>query len=437
MQKAKFQPNAVSRGDPIVCHYHAKQIAFSKRHSSNTLCFTDGKALDNKKNNENRTNVMPGPQHTDPPLFSGTRLPAIDAMRGIVMVLMAMDHASHVFNAGRYVRDSFAWYPAGSEIPAAQFLTRWVTHLCAPTFLFLAGLVLALSVAKRQARGDPERSIDADIIKRGIFILLLDPLWMSFGFGEGTVLQVLYAIGVSLCCMVFLRRLGVRSLFVLGIGLLFFGEALYGLVVWAAGGQRSGLPGIFLVTGGSVTKSIYVLYPVVPWLAYMILGWACGKRMRDKETFNTVRWFTMAGALSIIAFFIFRGFNKYGNMLLYRYENSLLQWLHVSKYPPSLTFSALELGLMFLVLSLLFAWYRNRNASTANPLHVFGRTPLFFYLIHVHLLAAGAWVLNLHRVFGLMETYFATIIVLLVLYPLCRWYCRVKRAHPNSLLRYL
>ena len=126
---------------------------------------------------------MPGPQHTDSPDFTGTRLPAIDAMRGIVMVLMAMDHASHVFNAGRYARDSSIWYPPGSEIPAAQFLTRWVTHLCAPTFLFLAGFVLALSVAKRQARGDPERTIDGDMIKRGIFILLLDPLWMSFGFG--------------------------------------------------------------------------------------------------------------------------------------------------------------------------------------------------------------------------------------------------------------
>jgi uncharacterized membrane protein len=379
---------------------------------------------------------MPGPQHTDSTVFTGTRLPAIDAMRGIVMVLMAMDHASHVFNAGRYARDSFSWYPAGSEIPAAQFLTRWVTHLCAPTFLFLAGLVLALSVAKRQARGDAERSIDADIIKRGIFILLLDPLWMSFGFGEGTVLQVLYAIGVSLCCTVLLRRLGMRSLFVLGLGLLFFGE-LAGLAVWAGDGQRPGLLGAFLITGGAVTKGIYVLYPVIPWLAYMILGWVCGKQMLGQDALNPVRFFAIAGVVSLIVFFMVRGFNKYGNMLLYRYDNSLLQWLHVSKYPPSLTFSALEMGLMFLILAFLFAWYRNRNASDANPLQVFGRTPLFFYIIHVHLLAAAAWLLNLHRAFGLMETYTATVFALMVLYPLCRWYGRLKQARPKSLLRYL
>jgi uncharacterized membrane protein len=132
-----------------------------------------------------------------------------------------------------------------------------------------------------------------------------------------------------------------------------------------------------------------------------------------------------------------RGFNQYGNMLLYRYGNSPLQWLHVSKYPPSLTFSALELGLMFLIMALLFAWYRNRNASVANPLHVFGRTPLFFYIIHVHLLAATAWLLNLHLAFGLIGTYLATLIVLLVLYPLCRWYDRIKQARPKSLLQFL
>ena len=380
---------------------------------------------------------MSGQQHTDSPVFTGTRLPAIDAMRGIVMVLMAMDHASHVFNAGRYARDSFTWYPAGSEIPAAQFLTRWVTHLCAPTFLFLAGFVLALSVARRQARGDPERSTDADIIKRGIFILLLDPLWMSFGFGEGIVLQVLYAIGASLCCMVLLRRLGIRSLLVTGLGILFFGEVLKGLAMWAGDGQRPGLLGTLLITGGAVSKDIYVLYPMIPWLAYMILGWACGKRMLGKDAFNPVRLFTMVGALSLIAFFIIRGFNKYGNMLLYRYDNSILQWLHVSKYPPSLTFSALELGLMFLILAFLFAWYRSRHASAANPLQVFGRAPLFFYVIHVHLLAAAAWVLNLYRAFGLLETYIATVVALMVLYPLCRWYGRFKQARPKSLLRYL
>jgi uncharacterized membrane protein len=124
-------------------------------------------------------------------------------------------------------------------------------------------------------------------------------------------------------------------------------------------------------------------------------------------------------------------------MMLFRYGNSILQWLHVGKYPPSLSFAALELGIMFLILALLFAWYRNRQPSASNPLLVFGRTPIFFYLIHVHLLAAGARVLNFHQTGGLPQAFIAAAAVLLVLYPLCRWYGRVKKTHPGSLLRFL
>jgi uncharacterized membrane protein len=365
------------------------------------------------------------------------RLPAIDAMRGIVMVLMAIDHASHAFNAGRYVTDSNIWYRPGSEIPAAQFLTRWVTHLCAPTFLFLAGFALALSVAGRQARGDRERSIDRDISLRGIFILLLDPLWMSFGFGEGIVFQVLYAIGLSLCCMVPLRRFGTRGLLAIGLGSMLFGEALVKLAVWAGGGQQPGPTGALLITGLRSVSGVFVLYPLFPWLAYMILGWVCGKHMLRNDAFKPVRFFSLAGAVSLSVFFIVRGFNQYGNMLLYRYDNSILQWLHVSKYPPGLSFAALESGLMFLMLAFLFAWYRSRKASSVNPLVVFGRTPLFFYVIHVHLLAASAWMLNMNQAGGLIETYISTMAALLLLYPLCRWYGRVKQSNPGSLLRYL
>jgi uncharacterized membrane protein len=380
---------------------------------------------------------MPESQYTASEVFTGTRLPAIDAMRGIVMVLMAMDHASHAFNAGRYVADSVVWYPPGAEIPTAQFLTRWVTHVCAPTFLFLAGFVLALSVAKRLSRGDVEGAIDKDIFIRGLFILLLDPLWMSIGFGGNITFQVLYAIGASLCCMVLLRRLGMVKLLIIGLGLVFFGEALVKLALWAGGGQKPGPLGILLVTGLQKVKAVYVLYPLLPWLAYMILGWVCGKVMLRKDSFNAVGFFSTAGAVSLIVFFIVRGFNKYGNMALYRYDHSVVQWLHVSKYPPSLTFAALELGLMFLILAVLFVWYRNRKASPANPLQVFGRTPLFFYVIHVHLLAAAAWLLNMHQTGGLRETYVATGAALMVLYPLCRWYDRLKQSYPQSLLRYL
>ena len=376
-------------------------------------------------------------QHSTRGPASPQRLPAIDVMRGIVIVLMAIDHAAHMFNAGHYVTDSFVLYQAGTPIPSVQFLTRWITHLCAPTFIFLAGWALALSVAGRPETPASDRSTDQYLLKRGLFILLLDPLWMSFAFGPSIVFQVLYAIGGSLICMIWLRRLSLTTLLTIGLGLMLFGEGLAGLVIWLAGGSKAGLIGAFLVTGGKIGPSVYVLYPLLPWLAYMILGWCCGHLVLTDRIDKPVTLFARSGAYALLAFIFIRGFNRYGNMLLYRENGSILQWLHVSKYPPSLSFALLELGLLFVCLSLLFIRYRNSTGSDKSPLRVFGQTALFFYVLHVHLLALAAWLLGLRKAGGLTETWIATVAVLLVLYPLCLGYRRIKRKGRYPLLRYL
>src|SRR5258707_363899 len=116
------------------------------------------------------------------PAMSGSprapRLEAIDWVRGLVMVLMTVDHTSDAFNSRRLMTDAvFLWHP-GTVLPTAQFLTRWVTHLCAPTFVFLAGCALALSISRRVAAGARAGAIDRHILQRGLFIVALDPLWM-------------------------------------------------------------------------------------------------------------------------------------------------------------------------------------------------------------------------------------------------------------------
>ena len=365
------------------------------------------------------------------------RLVAIDVMRGIVIVLMAFDHASGMFNAGRYVTDAIGFYKPGSVIPAAQFLVRWMTHLCAPTFIFLAGWSLSLSVGRQKTAGVPDRRIDTFILKRGLFIMLLDPLWMSIGFGHGLVFQVLYAIGGSLCCMIFLRRLGIRALIAVGLILLVFAETLAGLAIGFDKGRNPGIIAAFLVTGGRVGSEAYVLYPLLPWLGYMVLGWGIGRLPAGGRMAAPTTLYTRLGVLSLMVFALVRGLNHYGNMLLYRDDASVLQWLHVSKYPPSLSFAALELGIMFLCLAILFAYYRNRTANQWNPLTVFGQTPLFFYILHVHLLAIAAWLLNMRHSGGLIETVTATLAVLLVLYPACLWYRGVKQRKSFGLQRYI
>ena len=380
---------------------------------------------------------MTGNQKKDSKVYTGSRLPAIDAMRGIVMILMTLDHASFAFNAGRYAKDSFRWYQIGSEIPVIQFLVRWVSHLCAPTFLFLAGFALVMHVTRRQSRGHSEGSINSDIIKRGLFLMMLDPLWMSFGFGGGIVLQVLFCIGASLCIMALLRRLGTGTLMIICLGILFLGEAISQLSFWNNHGEIVQLVGRLLLSGGMVKGKVYVLYPAIPWLGYMLLGWICSKYLTGKGSLGPPRLFLMAGILSLTVFFVARGLNQYGNMLLYRYNNSIVQWLHVSKYPPSLTFSSLELGLMFLILTCLFLLCRKLKKTSLNPLYIFGRTPLFFYILHVHLLTLTARQLGLYRSAGLAEAFISTLGVLLIMYPLCRWYFGAKRSHPRSFLRFI
>ena len=131
------------------------------------------------------------------------RIRAIDWVRGLVIALMTVDHAGSIFDAAHMRGDSARWVP-GTPLPAGEFLTRWVTHLCAPTFVLLAGASLALSAEKR--RGEPGQT--RFIVTRGLLIAALDPLWMSLGFARYRVLvfQVLYAIGMSLVCMAALRR---------------------------------------------------------------------------------------------------------------------------------------------------------------------------------------------------------------------------------------
>ena len=366
------------------------------------------------------------------------RLPALDWLRGLVMILMTVDHASGTFNAGRLMTDSLALYQPGTALPASQFLTRWMTHLCAPTFVFLAGAALALSVEKRQAAGEPRGVTDRFILARGLLIMALDPLWMSPVFTPGQVLlQVLYAIGGSLLVMIPLRRLGSAWLLGIGLALVFGGEALTGLVLLATGGDPT-LPAALLLTGGRFGPVI-IAYPVLPWLAIMMIGWAFGSYLRTAPRVAAERRLLAAGLAALALFVVVRGLNGYGNMRLLREDGSLVQWLHVSKYPPSLSFTALELGLAALLLATSFRVARLAPgaARTLTPLAVLGQTALFFYLLHVHVLTLGAHLLGAAHRGGLAATYAASLVVVVLLYPLCAWYRDYKQARPNGWPRYV
>jgi uncharacterized membrane protein len=362
-----------------------------------------------------------------------TRLLPIDWLRGLVMVLMTVDHASGAFNGGRLFGDSTLFYRTGSPLPADQFFTRWMTHLCAPTFVFLAGFVLLLSVERRRSQGQSEGSITRFIVTRGLLIAALDPLWMMWVFGSPRqpVLQVLYAIGMSFVALAFLRRLPPLLLGAIGLVLCVVDEPLAASLA-NSGPVVGGALRLLLVPG--IVGPFLVGYPLIPWLAIMLLGWAAADIAR-REPQHFRRWLVLAGLGALVVFAVVRGLNGFGNSGLLREDGSIVQWLHTSKYPPSLAYTSCELGLAWLLLAAFSsAPIPSWAASVLTPL---GQNAFFFYLLHVHLLEGAAELLGLHHKAGLGATYLSAAVVIAVLLPACRAYGRYKRAHPNSWAKYI
>ncbi|WP_372364599.1 DUF1624 domain-containing protein [Candidatus Uabimicrobium sp. HlEnr_7] len=359
------------------------------------------------------------------------RLLAIDWLRGLIMIVMTIDHASMAFNSGRLVTDSIFLYKAGTELAVDQFFVRWITHICAPGFLFLAGISLALSIEKRIARGECPRELDSFIIKRGILLIAFDVLWMSL-IVNGIVLQVLYAIGFSFICMPLLRRLSNKWLWIISLSIIIGGEAITGLIYKTIGVN---IISSLLLSGG-IHQYFLVIYPLLPWLAIMIIGWILGRSFLEKE--QNPSKFILLGVGALIFFSIVRSINSYGNFLLYRENHSIVQWLHVSKYPPAITFIFLELGIIAILLGgFLYLQKKEYITTILKPLQILGQTALFYYLLHMHIMVWTAKFFGMKGTQGLTATFISTVCVIVILLPCCYMYRQLKIKYKNSWLRYV
>jgi uncharacterized membrane protein len=390
---------------------------------------------------------------------SPARIAAIDWMRGLVMILMALDHASLAWNGGRLAADSAylldpesggpLWVP-GSPLDTLQFYTRWITHLCAPTFLFLSGTSLAMSLEKRRSQGMREVDFDRQLLIRAAVIFACEG-FLSVMSGMGTpFLQVLFAIGASMVAMVVLRRLPTTALVVLGVGWLigseFFLTRFFPIMtsVGEAGdvAGRSVFELLFFTAGAK--GSLLVFYPMTHWLAMMLLGWAFGRSLLARSNTtkgyeDTEKLLLLSSLSALLVWAFLRSQNGYGNLGLLRDNTTIVQWLHMSKYPPSLVFSLMELGLMALLLLFFMRFERHMKNRPApnNPLLVFGQTPLFFYMAHMILLGGSAvlWTGGV-GMRGLSEAYIAAGITIVLLYPACIGYRALKTKFSTSVLRY-
>lgn len=189
------------------------------------------------------------------------------------------------------------------------------------------------------------------------------------------------------------------------------------------------------------TESLSIKYPLFPWLAVMVLGWVFGRHLvrvgagTTRVSGKTVLW--ISGALSLIVFAVVRWNAGYGDMFLHRADESWQQWLHVSKYPPSMTYLALELGILFLCLALLRTIEERIGVRENGVFLVFGQTAMFFYLVHRLALEIPATYFGLRGFGNLATTYIVAAVMLVLLYPACRWYRTFKAARPDSFLKYV
>jgi uncharacterized membrane protein len=388
-----------------------------------------------------------------------SRITSIDFLRGLVMVIMALDHVRMYFGLGN-------WYAEPTDLSSTTpllFFTRWITHFCAPVFVFLAGTSASLYGRKL---GNTEQ-LAWFLFTRGLWLILIEIVVVTLGWTFDVtysfiILQVIWAIGISmvlLSALVFLRWQ-----LILGIGIiLVFGHNLLDPIHLRG---RGSLDTVWYILHQAQRVSlgnhlISIVYPVLPWIGLMTLGYVSGNLYTASFPIERrKRWLLGIGLVATILFILLRSLHLYGEPTDWQEQNSsiftVMSFLNMTKYPPSLQFLLMTMGPAMIFLALI----EHVNWRAKNPLVVFGKVPFFFYVIHIYLIHALAmlalaysgrdpkeYILSAQSLtsgrlsnfgFGLGTVYAVWLIVLLGLYPLCRWYQKVREKHPTSWwLRYL
>jgi uncharacterized membrane protein len=390
------------------------------------------------------------------------RLTAVDALRGLVMVIMALDHVRDFFHAGAMV-----FQPEDlTRTTQAVFFTRWVTHICAPSFFLLAGIGAWL----RFARDGSKPRLSRFLWTRGVWLIVVElivmRLAMNFTWSSQypVILLILWALGLSMIALAALIYLPLRVLAVLSISIIALHNLLDGIQAGGLGAFE-GLwrilhqPGFFMPAG----VPIVVAYPVLPWIGVIAAGFCLGS-VFSRPAPERRQLLVRLGLASIAAFLALRAVNVYGNPVPWASQPSpvftLLSFLNTTKYPPSLQFLLMTLGPSLLLL----AYFDRRQLPDRNPLVVIGRVPFFYYVLHfwlIHILASimayvsyGAdsftWLFSPLPSMGgaadtyppgfgypLWVTYVVWIAVVLMLYPLCVWFAGVKKRSRAWWLGYL
>lgn len=394
-----------------------------------------------------------------PPAAVKTRVQSIDILRGIVMIIMALDHTRDFFHNKATTGNPLD--PATTT--GVLYFTRWITHFCAPTFVFLAGCSAYL-VGLRKTK----KQLSSFLLKRGLWLILAEAVLISFGLTfdptwSVVFFSVIWAIGISMVILAALVFLPFRVLFVIG-ALIVLGHDLLDYPEAAANGNVGFLwkllhgPGLVILPFAT-GHMLAIAYHFLPWLGIMIMGYCTGKLfvssvdpVRRSKTLLTI------GFGLIVLFIILRWINLYGNPFPWAEQKTALQtffsFMNVNKYPPSLMYTCATVGPALILLSLIEG-VQNKFTSFVQ---VYGRVPFFYYALHLYLIhifviiafyATGhtnaeirepnAFILFRPAKFGfdLWAVYLIWMSVVLLLYPLCKWYNKYKSTHDHWWLSYV
>ena len=390
------------------------------------------------------------PLKTFPPIKTSYRIDSIDLLRGLVMIIMALDHTRDFFHRDAWTSDPLN--PA-TTTPILYF-TRWITHLCAPIFVFLAG-----SGAYFQSLRKTKKQLSLFLIKRGLWLFFIEIVVLNFAFSFDVhyrlfVLQTIWSIGMSMIILGLMIWLPFRAIFIIGLVIVlghnsldFFEKNnpntgwLYDLI------HR---PGQFPLWGN---HGLFIFYPFLPWSGLMMLGYCFGKLFLKFEGIERKKMLLWLG-FGVLAFFtVLRATNEYGDPLHWSTQRNTLytffSFMNVQKYPPSLLYMCATVGIGILFL----AFAGNVKNGLTKFITVYGRVPFLYYILHfflIHLVSSICYLSRGHSLaeglktqqggfvpqflapgegYSLFTVYIIWICIVLSLYPVCKWFSDYKQAH--------
>ncbi|MBC3963959.1 DUF1624 domain-containing protein [Pseudomonas simiae] len=375
------------------------------------------------------------------------RLLSIDALRGLVILFMLLDHVRETFLLHRQVSDPMT---IDSTEPAL-FVSRTLAHLCAPVFVLLTGLSAWLYGQRYQGR----RDVSAFLFKRGLFLVVLEFTLVNFAWTfqlppSVIYMQVIWAIGVSMIALAALVWLPRPLLIALAVVIIAGHNLLDGLhfetgsalhVPWAILHERS-----WIEVGDSLR--LRITYPVLPWIGVIALGYCLGPWFaKSMQPTLRQRYLLLGGVSAWVGFVVVRAANGYGDTPWQAYDNgvqTLMSFFNITKYPPSLLFLALTLGIGLL---LLLAFEQAGAKRWISMLATFGAAPMFFYLLHLYVLkilyvvCVALFGLNHGNYFGfdgMGAIWLVALLLPLALYPPVHWFAGLKaRRRDLAWLKYL